>query len=107
MFETTSKIAKNILVYKIRQKKAYYIVLCNILYNINYFLATPKAKAMLEPIEKSDYKSSHLANLNKKHLSDNNEDTKIPDIKQMILINDSFISERTTFIQSTSDIQFS
>lgn len=40
----------------------------------------PKAKTMLKLIEKSNYKSPHLDNLNKKYLSDNDKNMEIPDI---------------------------
>ena len=47
----------------------------------------PKIKAKLEPAEKIDYKCPHLDNLNKKYPGNNNEDTEMPDVKQITPIN--------------------
>lgn len=75
----------------------YYIILCNILYNTNHFLAMPKTKIMLVTTKKDNYKSLHLDNFDKKYLVYNNKDTKMPTTKYIIPISNFFISEYTTF----------
>lgn len=77
-------------------KKTHYTILCNTLYNINNFLEKLKAETILELINKNNYKNLHLANLDKKNLSNNNKDTKISNIKYITLINKSFISKYIT-----------
>lgn len=57
-------------------------------------------KARLEPTKKSNYKSLHLANLDRKYLGNNNKNTKILNIKHITPINDLSISECITSIQS-------
>lgn len=59
---------------------------------------------MLEPAKKDDYKSPHINIFDKKHLSNNDENMKMPDIKHIIFINDHFISERTISTQLNSSI---
>lgn len=81
-----------------------YTVLYNSLYNINHFLAMSEVKAILEIIEENHYKSPHLANFDRKYLDDNDENIKMPDVKQITPISDLFISERTIFIKSNFDI---
>ena len=38
--------------------------------------------------EKSDYKSLHLDNLDRRYLGNNNEDTEMPDVKHIIPISE-------------------
>lgn len=73
-------------------------ILYNIPYNTDYFPATLGMEAMLELIEKGDYKNLHLNNLENRYLVNNDEDIEIPDIKHIILISSFSISKRTTFI---------
>lgn len=89
-------MTKHILICKIQREKARCTISCHILYNTNYFLATPEAKAMLELAKKGDYKNLHLVNLDRRYPGDNDKDTKIPDVKHIIFISDYSISERTT-----------
>lgn len=77
----------------------------NTLYNTNHFPATPEVKAMLEPAEKSDYKSPYLDNFDRRYLSDNNKNMEMPDVKYITLINNHSISEYITSTQSRSGIQ--
>lgn len=53
----------------------------------------PEAKAMLKSTKEGDYKSLHLANFERKYLSDNDENTKMPDVRHITPISDLFISE--------------
>lgn len=52
-----------------------------------------KAKAILESTKEVNYKSVHQDNLDKRYLIDNEENTKMVDIKYIIFINDSLISK--------------
>lgn len=71
--------------------KAYCTVLCNTSYNINHFLAFLKAETLLKLTKENDHKSPHLANLDRKYPSHNNENTEMLDIKYK-----TSISECTT-----------
>lgn len=53
----------------------------------------PEAKTIFKPVENSDYKSSHLDNLDRKYPSDKNKDLKMPDIRHIISINDHSINK--------------
>lgn len=61
---------------------------------------------MLKLIEKNNYKNLYLANFNKKHLDDNDENTKMPDTKYIIFINDPFINKLIISIQLKLSIRF-
>lgn len=74
-----------------------YTVLHNIQHNTNYFSAMLEAKTILEPAEKSNYKSLHLNKFNRRYLGNNDEDIKMPDIKHIIPRSDHFISKRIIF----------
>ena len=60
---------------------------------------------MLKPAEKSDYKSPHLDNFDRRYPGGNDEDTEIPDVKHITPISDPSISERITSTQSRLGIQ--
>lgn len=60
---------------------------------------------MLEPTEEGDYESLHLANFDRRYQDNNNEDTKMPDVKHITRLSDSPISEHTTFSQLRSGIE--
>lgn len=64
-----------------------------------------KLEAMLEPTEEYNYESSHLVNLYRRYLGNNDENTEMPDVKHMTLINDPFRSDRTTSTRPRSGIQ--
>lgn len=92
MCEITRGMAKHISAYKIQKETSCYIILHNTLYNTNHFLGILEAKIILEFIKKDNYKNQHLANLDRRYLGDDNDDTKILDVKEMIPISDLFIS---------------
>lgn len=58
-----------------------YIIPYNTLYNTNHFLAILETKAIFELTEKSNYKSPHLINFDRKYLGNNIKNTKILNIK--------------------------
>lgn len=57
----------------------------------------PKAKIILEPIKKNNYKSLYLNSFDKKYLINNDKNIKITDIKCITFINDFSISQYITF----------
>lgn len=61
---------------------------------------------MLKLIEKNNYKNLYLANFNKKYLDDNDKNTKMPDTKYIIFINDPFINKLIISIQLKLSIRF-
>lgn len=98
-------MTKHISACKVQREKARRTVLRNTLYNTNYFSATSKPKAMLEPAKEGDYKSPYLDNLDRRYSGDNDENTEMPDVKHITPISDHSISERTTSTRSRSGIQ--
>ena len=61
---------------------------------------------MLKPAEKSNYKSLHLNNLDKRYLNNNNKNRKILNVKNVKFMNKLSINKRITSTQSRSNIQF-
>ena len=55
-------------------------------------------EAMLKQVEKINYKSQYLDNLDRKYLEDNDKDKEMSNVKYISPINDHFISECTTSI---------
>lgn len=60
---------------------------------------------MLKPAKKSDYKSLHLDNLDRRYLGNICKDTEMPDIKHITSISNYSINKPTISTQSKSSIQ--
>ena len=101
----TRGIIKHVSAYKVQQRKARCTVLRDTLYNTNHFPETSEAEAILEPVEKGDYESPHLDNFDKKYPGNNDENTKMQDVKHITPISDLSISDCTTSTQLRSDTQ--
>lgn len=82
-----------------------YTVLYNTLSNANHFLVMLKVETKLRATKKDDYKSLHLDNFVQRYLFNDDKDTKMLDIKYIILIDDPFISKHISFTQLKSNIQ--
>lgn len=57
-----------------------------------------EVKAILEPIEKGNYKNPHWNNLDKKYSMKNDENIRMPDIKHITFISYLFINKCTISI---------
>ena len=98
--KTICRINNHILAYKVQQRKLHYTIQCNTPYNTNHFSERPKAEAIAKPVEKNNYKSLHLNNLDRRYLGNNDKNTQMADVKHITPISDLSISKHTTCTQS-------